>query len=54
MTVYAFADDRAPTGIKLVFPDVVIHSVAGPAGNLVRSGELGDYFTFPVIEHHPV
>lgn len=49
--IYAFADDNAPTGIKLVFEHLVIHAVAGPGGNLVRTGELGNYFLYPVREH---
>jgi len=49
--IYTFADDNAPTGLKLVFEHLVLHVVAGPGGNLIRTGELGDYFLYPVREH---
>ncbi|WP_092678763.1 hypothetical protein [Hymenobacter arizonensis] len=51
IAVYAFADDHAPTGLKLVFPDVVVQCVPGLSGNVVLCGELHDYFAFPVREH---
>lgn len=49
--VYAYADDQAPTGLRLVFPDVVVHCVPGLSGQVVLTGELTDYFSFPVSQY---
>jgi hypothetical protein len=49
--VYAFADDGAPTGLKLVFPDLVVHLVPGAGGTALRTGAAGDWFAAPVREH---
>jgi hypothetical protein len=49
--VYAFADDDAPTGVKLVFPDLVVHVVPGAGGTATHTGALDDWFIYPVREH---
>jgi hypothetical protein len=49
--VYAFADDGAPTGLKLVFPGLVVHLVPGAGGTALRTGAMGDWFAAPVREH---
>ena len=49
--MYGFADDDAPTGLKLVFPDLVLHAVSGAGGNEIRTGILDDWFLYPVREH---
>ncbi|MBD2769663.1 hypothetical protein IC235_17370 [Hymenobacter sp. BT664] len=51
IALYAFADDAAPVGVQLVFPDVTIHSVPGLSGNVVLTGKLDDFFAFPVWEY---
>ena len=51
ITVSTFADDRAPTGLKLVFPNLVVQCVPGLSGHIVLCGELHNYFAFPVREY---
>lgn len=51
IAVYASADAQAPTGLKLVFPNLVVQCVPGLSGHVVLCGELPDYFAFPIREH---